>query len=291
MVIGISGRIGSGKDTVGKIIQYLEITYRCKNVTKDNWTIEEFIKGDLDSAILINTDFRIKKFADKLKDIICLLTGCTRKQLENQEFKNSLVPDEWIRYGYADGFKHIYEDGVKTTVMNNKQCSKERYKEELRVNWQTAYKWHPTYRELLQVIGTDLFRDKLHKNTWVNATFADYKWDGKSMTEGWMPSYNNPDNSGLDKEAEPKMPNWIITDLRFKNELEAVEIRDGITIRVNRPDFISEEGHEVTVQRENEHKSETALDQATFKYNINNNGSIEDLIVKVKEILIKEKII
>ena len=33
------------------------------------------------------TNSEIKKFADKLKDIVCLLIGCTREQLEDQEFK------------------------------------------------------------------------------------------------------------------------------------------------------------------------------------------------------------
>lgn len=38
-------------------------------------------------------------------------------------------------------------------------------------------------------------------------------------------------------------------------------------------------------------KAETALDNAEFDYTIDNNSSIEDLIEKVKSILIKERII
>jgi hypothetical protein len=34
-----------------------------------------------------------------------------------------------------------------------------------------------------------------------------------------------------------KYPNWIITDCRFENELKAVKERDGITIRVQRPEY------------------------------------------------------
>ena len=41
----------------------------------------------------------------------------------------------------------------------------------------------------------------------------------------------------------------------------------------------------------NLHPSETALDDAEFDYEIINDGTIEDLIEKVKEILIKENII
>jgi hypothetical protein len=38
-------------------------------------------------------------------------------------------------------------------------------------------------------------------------------------------------------------------------------------------------------------KKETALDEAKFDYEIINDGSIEDLVEKVREILIKEKLI
>jgi len=40
-----------------------------------------------------------------------------------------------------------------------------------------------------------------------------------------------------------------------------------------------------------ENESETALDDYKFDYVIENNGTIEDLIIKVKEILIKEEIL
>jgi hypothetical protein len=87
-------------------------------------------------------------------------------------------------------------------------------------------------------------------------------------------------------------PNWIVTDMRFPNELEAIKNREGITIRVNR-DIRCKDGLADIVGRmkEEQHPSETALDDATFDYTIDNNGTIEELIEKVKEILIKKKII
>jgi hypothetical protein len=87
--------------------------------------------------------------------------------------------------------------------------------------------------------------------------------------------------------------NWIITDLRFENEFKAVKDRGGINIRVNRNKNINTRDHSRSyLSHQNiEHPSETALDYATFDYTIDNNGTIEELIVKVKEILIKEKIL
>ena len=111
---------------------------------------------------------------------------------------------------------------------------------------------------MLQLIGTDLFRNQLHPNTWVNASFANY--------------LNNA---------------WIFTDVRFPNELEAIKKRAGITIRVNRAWVDKKKEHQVL----KEHSSETALDNAEFDYTVENNGTIEDLVNKVREILIKEQII
>jgi hypothetical protein len=120
-----------------------------------------------------------------------------------------------------------------------------------------------TVREFLQKLGTEAMREGLHTNVWVNALFADYRlWsDGR---KDWY-------------------PNWIITDMRFPNEMEAVEEREGITIRVTRPDFLSFDAML--------HSSETALDDAEFDYTIVNDSTIEDLVEKVKEILTKENII
>ena len=78
MIIGINGKIGSGKDTVGKIIQYLTANEEVKQVT----TLEEW----LDSDDLNGRDFnwKIKKFAGKLKQIASLLTGIDVEKFEDQ---------------------------------------------------------------------------------------------------------------------------------------------------------------------------------------------------------------
>ena len=94
------------------------------------------------------------------------------------------------------------------------------------------------------------------------------------------------------------LPNWIITDTRFPNEADAVKSRGGINIRIERDDYIFDgAGKRIIPTKEyvntsnKQHESETALDNYTFDYVIDNNGTIEDLIIKVKEILIKENII
>ncbi len=79
-IIGISGKKTVGKDTVGKIIQCL---------TGES-TVYPF---DLNIDYSHKSNWEVKKFADKLKDIICLLIGCSRDQLENESFKSKTMKD------------------------------------------------------------------------------------------------------------------------------------------------------------------------------------------------------
>ena len=93
--------------------------------------------------------------------------------------------------------------------------------------------------------------------------------------------------------------NWIISDTRFPNELKAVKDRGGISIRVNSNfNYVSSNAAIYKGPSKGnrkvepvEHESETALDNAEFDYTIDNNGTLLELVEKVKEILIKEKII
>ena len=274
MIIGISGHKGSGKDEIGKIIQYL-ISINKDRPADGVWTYNNYIN---------TSNWQIKKFADTLKDIICLLTGCTREQLEDEDFKNSKLPDEWIRYGYADGFFKYYKDGKEETKMNNVQCDKERYELEYRTNWQTAYKIHPTYRDLLQYLGTDLFRNQLHENVWVNSLMSKYK---PKVCSG-VTLCALAGKLEISCNECPEYPNWIITDVRFPNELEAIKKHNGLTIRINR-DSVLRTGK---VFDTDNHESETALDNYQgFDYVIDNNGTIEELKEVVKDILIKEHLI
>lgn len=135
-----------------------------------------------------------------------------------------------------------------------------------------------TVREILQQVGTEFGRS-FSPNIWVNALFSKYK-----------PKYTEEESTGETSGSSIKAhyPNWIITDMRFPNELKVLKKRGGISIRVERPKVLSEE---IKGQTKSVHPSETALDDAKFDYVIYNNGTIEDLVYKVKEILIKENII
>jgi len=142
MIIGINGKIGSGKDTIGSIIQYLVANKKLpKNMQYSS--LEE-----LDNGSEPFSNWKIKKFAEKLKTIASLLTGIPVKNFEDQEFKKTDLDKEWS-YAYPDEY---YDNGEPVMV-----CM--------------------SVRQLLQKLGTDALRDNLHENVWVNALMADYNKD------------------------------------------------------------------------------------------------------------------
>jgi hypothetical protein len=261
MIISISGKIGSGKDTVGRIIQYLE---------NPIITTADIVKALKDkNRSYKSTSFEIKKWAGKLKDITCILLNCTREDLEDSDFKNKELEEEW--WYYTNSIEMF------SFLNNQKELDHEYYLVKL------------TPRLLLQLLGTDCGRNIIHPNIWVNALMSEYK--------GWF------DEQGvvIDNNTGRKMkyPNWIITDTRFPNELKAVQSKGGLNIRVKRPKPLIKTGNKTTDDVLNhtknygivEHESETALDQAEFDYVIYNTGTIQDLLKEIKEILTQEKII
>lgn len=263
MIIGISGKIGSGKDTVGQIIQYLTTNPSGNQFHKNTITFKDFCEASW-STQRKNCDWEIKKFAGKLKQIVSIFTGIPVEDLEKQEVKDSNLPECWDRT-----FNSEYD------LIDNKLF------DESIGDFQEKY----TVRQLLQEIGTETMRNVIHPNIWVNALFADYKFEGcKNDGESCDTPNGNCDSNKC-------YSNWCITDMRFPNELQAIKDRGGISIRVNRitgNPLIDNGVHALT---DWQHPSETALDSARFDYTVINDGTIEELIEKVKIILEKEKII
>jgi len=89
-LIAISGKMGSGKDTVGVIIQALTgIGFG------NDKTFELFKEMGIIPISLNKSPFVVKKFAGKLKDIVCLILGCTREDLEAGDFKSTPMNSDW----------------------------------------------------------------------------------------------------------------------------------------------------------------------------------------------------
>ena len=107
-------------------------------------------------------------------------------------------------------------------------------------------------RDALTLIGTEFGRNTIHQNIWIKTVFDRYK------------------------SSENK--NLVITDLRFPNEFDSIKKHKGYTIRICR-----------ACLEQNQHISETALDSkeanSEFDYIVINDGTIEDLKIKIKNII------
>lgn len=156
MLIGISGKMQSGKDTVGLMLAWILNKlrfngYNLETLTYDEYESDEFMKG------ICKKD--IHKFADSLRDCISPILGLPKGYLETEEFKNKF----W-KYGYSG-------------------------------------------REWLQKVGQAL-RDAIHQDIWADSTLASYKLLRDQL--------------------------FIVTDVRYLNELQQIISNHGFLIRVNR---------------------------------------------------------
>lgn len=153
------------------------------------------------------TGYEVVSFADKLKDITCVLSGCTREDLEDYNFKELVYVPSHLRPYCGSAEK-------------------------------------PTFRAFLQHFGSEVMRG-VNDNIWIDCTLS---------------------NCG---------ENAIISDCRFPNEAKAVKARDGIVIKVVRPD----------VKASDSHQSETLIDEIDADYTLWNDTTLENLVANVDSLV------
>lgn len=225
MIIGVSGKIFSGKDTVGRIIQILD--------PKNKW--------------------EIKKYADPLKDVICILIGCTREQLESQAFKDSYLSSEWDlplkKYTVRKLLQEVGTDAIRNVIHTNAWVNAlfNKYKEYDDIQVNSIY---PILHKYPNWIITDC--------RFINEAEAIKKRGGVVIRVN-RDIYNYRDDKYTWKQLQ---------------ELLFIETGEYPTKEYANKHWKST------------HESEIALDDYEFDYTIDNNDiSMEELIEKVKQIL------
>lgn len=186
MIIGINGDIGAGKDTLGMILQAKTMDHgRYREdplLYLKNYPTQPNRKGG----------WPIKKYADKLRDMVALALNMDRAFLETREFKDFKLGPKW---------------------------------------------GNRTGRQFLQDMGEKM--REIEPDFWVNALMTHYRPTGMQVACTKLQTY----------------PDWIITDVRHKNEFQAIKDRGGITVKVTRPDNPYEQKN---------HSSEGNLNDADF---------------------------
>ncbi len=109
-----------------------------------------------------------------------------------------------------------------------------------------------TLGEMIQKIGTESMRDNFDIEVWIKALFCDL---------------NETDD-------------YIISDCRFKNEAKKITDNNGILIRINRKNNTTA----LQSGRDLNHASEIDLDDYKFDYVIENDGTYEELLEKIKTV-------
>ena len=133
--------------------------------------------------------------------------------------------------------------------------------------WSEKFNRPITPRSILQQFGTEVIRNNLHSNFWVYS---------------------------LEKRMSKDM-NYVLTDVRFKNEIEWLKNKNAILIEVKRgtePHWYSVakmgnsgNGKAKEFMMQNVHQSEWDWIGTDVEYVIENDGSLEELKTKVKNCL------
>jgi hypothetical protein len=191
VIIGLSGKKQSGKNTVCDAI---EVWITCGYAPN-------------------NERVRVYSFADTLKRKVCMeVLGLSEAQCYGtDEEKNSPTKYKWEDMPH--GIRYWGEGGA--TAFLSISMREEGYM---------------TAREIMQVVGTNIFRNFFDDNIWVDATLRN-----------------------IFKDNFCKENIALISDVRFPSEVNAILENDGYVIRLTRD-----------VCEGDLHPSETALDDYNF---------------------------
>lgn len=213
LMIGLSGKAGSGKTLARKLI------------------VEKLINLNVPEELII-TD----SFANPVRKIVAELTGCTTDDLLKSEFKNKILSEKWTKYKIISKNKDLNSFDYN---INNKHelidifHSLIHLNENIDINVSSAT---PTYRDLLRYIGTDIGRNSLHTDIWIDSLNKRF-----TSTSGEF---------------------YIIDDVRFLNEVNYIkDFCNGIIININ----------DKNLKDNSSHESETSLDSFNdYNYVIEN---------------------
>ena len=213
-LIGFSGKKQSGKNTCANFIysMYLVNQNLCQKAKVNDTGTIDLIKHNGANITFDINEYYIQPETSSLDQ-------------EVMEMVEKLNP--YIKlYSFADILKQ--DICMKLLGLTYEQCyGRDSFKNEITsVIWQGRYL---TAREVMQIVGTDIFRSMRH-NIWPETT--------------------------IEKILKDKTELGIITDCRFPNEVEAIKNNNGSIIRLTRDKLKS-----------NEHTSEIALDKDKYDWN------------------------
>ncbi len=210
MLLGFSGKMGSGKDTAAE------------------WIRQHWIEQNIPPSRI-----QTVRFADKVKEIVALVLGVSVEMLNNREFKQTKLGSDWIVWKVTTPLEGCRLFSKKSEALS--YCA-----HHPNSIWERQ---ELTPRDLLIRLATDLGRNSIHPNIWVLATQREIS---KHLAADCF---------------------VLVPDIRFENEVQALQDLGGLVLRVNRKLLNTEAAIHTN-------ESETQLDNFPFDWAIDNNGSL-----------------
>jgi hypothetical protein len=184
---------------------------------------------------------------------------------------NILVEDYgFIKVSFADSLKDAVSAifGWDRQLLQGDTEASRVWREQVDEYWSNVMQHPVTPRWVLQHIGTDVMRDHFHKNIWVHSL---------------MKKLNDPNK------------NYVISDVRFQNEVDVILSQHGQIWEVQRPpmpewfgmkfeDYDDLKRH-MQIYHPNIHPSEWDWRLTKRNHIIRNNGTVDDLRIKVADII------
>ena len=242
-IIGISGKAGSGKDTVA---EYLVEKHGYMKIS----------------------------FADPLKRFAASVFGYNAQQLWGpSEFRNA--EESMLEDGWYDARKNLEKHGklwlTEIQLERKKRAEIDEQYVQL-LHWfdglQRDYPSAISPRVVLQTLGTEFGRHVLGKEVWVE--YMIYVAD--KVLE---PGHTYTPVSGL--SSSPTPTGVIVSDLRFLNEIKAINLVGGKIIKITRSDA----GDTPGVENHASEKEQEQFSAENFDFLLNNEGSLDDLFAAV----------
>lgn len=237
IIIGIAGQKQSGKDTVASMCNYI-INYGIGKAEYYDWLARRKIYDEQFKGNIIH-------FADALKDVCSILFNIDRDKFDDVEYKDNKYYDLQNKI-FVDKINCKYEEILIEDLNYGLRL-------EFAINTLIEEEVIPCIklRTILQHIGTNIIRNNIGKDTWINIT--------KKRI--------------IDVVSKAKC--CLIPDVRFKNEAESIEkisAYKAATIKILRSSC-----------EQTNHESESI--NFNCDYTIRNDNSLISLFYTVKGII------
>jgi len=211
IIIGTVGKKQSGKDT---LCDFLKLLFHDTD-TREKYYEYGLTKCDI---YLLEKEVKCFSFADSLKQLCMDIMGLTYRQCNGtNEDKNSLTNFKWENLPAEIRIK----DGIE------------------REGFMTA-------REILQVVGTDIFRNYFDTETWIKSTMRAIEKDDCSIA--------------------------LISDVRFPEEVDIIDENNGYIFQLTRD-----------ICETDIHVSEKALDDYNFEKMGDNHFFVDNKNMNIEE--------